>query len=233
LRQAAGVILVADSSSALASKFTNIQAHLSATAKIIVISCDPSVSTEGVGTEKPFTVDLPSITESGTQVVAEDLNRLLATCTLALFGKDEPDEIIQYAYFGGEVVNSKQQVMSNMSAADIEAERRRFASSTVAAAVAAATAEHIVAQANPTLGAKAAAMAAEVADAVAKGDSERASKAVIAAANSVDEVVALAKFNAAAKENGHNRCSDDTSIYPEDESTSRRLQQKSAMCAIL
>ena len=82
-------------SSTLASKFTNIQAHLSATAKVIVISCDPSVSTEGIGTEKPFTVDLPSITESGTQVVAEDLNRLLATCTLALFGKDEPDEIIQ------------------------------------------------------------------------------------------------------------------------------------------
>ena len=75
---------------------------------------------------------------------------------------------------------------------DEEEEIRRVAASAVAAAVAAATAEHVAKQANPTMGAKAAAMASKVGAAVAKGDSDAAAKAVIATAQAVDEVVALA-----------------------------------------
>ena len=72
-----------------------------------------------------------------------------------------------------------------------ETEIKHVAATAVAAAVATATAEHIAKQSNPTMGAKAAARAAEVADAVAKGDSDRASKAVIATAKAVDEVIAF------------------------------------------
>ena len=43
-----------------------------------------------------------------------------------------------------------------------EAEMKHVAATAVAAAVAPATAEHIAKQSNPTMGAKAAAMAAEV-----------------------------------------------------------------------
>ena len=79
---------------------------------------------------------------------------------------------------------------------DEEEEIRRVAASAVAAAVAAATAEHVAKQANPTMGAKAAAMASKVGAAVAKGDSDAAAKAVIATAQAVDEVVALASSRA-------------------------------------
>ena len=54
-----------------------------------------------------------------------------------------------------EIINS----YSNMSK---EAEMKHVAATAVAAAVASATAEHIAKQSNPTMGAKAAAMAAEV-----------------------------------------------------------------------
>lgn len=85
-----------------------------------------------------------------------------------------------------------------------EAEVKQVAATAVAAAVAFATAEHIAKQSNPTMGAKAAAMAAEVADAVAKGDAERAAKAVIATAKSVDEVVAFSNVrqSVSSKPNG-------------------------------
>lgn len=109
---------------------------------------------------------------------------------------------------------------------DEEEEIHRVAASAVAAAVAAATAEHIAKQSNPTMGAKAAAMASKVGAAVAKGDSDAAAKAVIATAQAVDEVVALASARNPITErrlNGNgNALTSETQLPP-----------KSATCALL
>ena len=111
---------------------------------------------------------------------------------------------------------------------DEEEEIRRVAASAVAAAVAAATAEHVAKQANPTMGAKAAAMASKVGAAVAKGDSDAAAKAVIATAQAVDEVVALATSRAptsAPRANASNG-----TVPPNDKT---QTPPKSSTCTIL
>lgn len=110
-----------------------------------------------------------------------------------------------------------------------EAQIKHVAATAVAAAVATATAEHISKQSNPTMGAKAAARAAEVADAVAKGDAELASKAVIATAKAVDEIIAFSS----------NRLS--TTIKPANGNSTTTINEnpksehrhKSSMCVIL
>lgn len=112
-----------------------------------------------------------------------------------------------------------------------ESEIKHVAATAVAAAVATATAEHIAKQSNPTMGAKAAAMAAEVADAVAKGDSDRASKAVIATAKAVDEVIA---FSTVRKSVGSKPSigTDGNDSSAKDEQR-RPVRTKSSMCVII
>ena len=110
---------------------------------------------------------------------------------------------------------------------DEETEVRRVAASAVAAAVASATAEHIAKQSNPTMGAKAAAMAAKVADAVARGDSDAAAKAVIATAKAVDEVVAVASLRTSVtRTNG-------SAVSNTSNGNRSQTSPKSAMCSIL
>lgn len=122
---------------------------------------------------------------------------------------------------------------------------KSVAATAVAAAVATATAEHIAKQSNPTMGAKAAARAAEVADAVAKGDSERASKAVIACAKAVDEVIAFSSNRHSVvgnsdikriNNNNINNGASITSIHVTDNGVNRRRtasSTRSSMCVVL
>jgi len=124
---------------------------------------------------------------------------------------------------------------SNMSS---ETEIKHVAATAVAAAVATATAEHIAKQSNPTMGAKAAARAAEVADAVAKGDSERASKAVIATAKAVDEVITFSSNRQSVtlkqpSQNGSGPGSDDTTQVNGGVAGGKSSTNRSSMCVIL
>ena len=96
-------------------------------------------------------------------------------------------------------------IVKQYSAMSDQSQIKSVAATAVAAAVATATAEHIAKQSNPTMGAKAAARAAEVADAVAKGDSERASKAVITCAKAVDEVIAFSSNRHSVVGNPNNK----------------------------
>ena len=113
---------------------------------------------------------------------------------------------------------------------DEEEEIRRVAASAVAAAVAAATAEHVAKQANPTMGAKAAAMASKVGAAVAKGDSDAAAKAVIATAQAVDEVVALASSRVPTSTPRSAAASSNGTVPPKPEV---QTPPKSSTCTIL
>ena len=115
-----------------------------------------------------------------------------------------------------------------------EAEVNRVAATAVAAAIASATAEHIAKQSNPTMGAKAAARAAEVADAVAKGDSERASQAVIAAAKAVEEIIAFSVNRQSIS--SYKPIGEDSMTSLNDNTGERRpigMSKKSRMCTLL
>jgi len=130
-------------------------------------------------------------------------------------------------------VNKKRSVHFNDTSGmstpmDEEEEIRRVAASAVAAAVAAATAEHVAKQANPTMGAKAAAMASKVGAAVAKGDSDAAAKAIIATAQAVDEVVALATSRAPTSTSRAN--ASNGTVAPNDKT---QTPPKSSTCTIL
>jgi len=151
-------------------------------------------------------VDLSAGTGEGASYQADpqQLKSLVESCHVTVFGHGSLGEenkrvsvqnssLIHASSFSLTKKPFEQfaEIIDNYSTMNAEMEIKQVAATAVAAAVAAATAEHIAKQSNPTMGAKAAAMAAEVADAVAKGDSERAAKAIIATAKSVDEVVAF------------------------------------------
>ena len=115
-----------------------------------------------------------------------------------------------------------------------ETQIKMVASTAVAAAVAQATAQHIAKQSNPTMGAKAAARAAEVADAVAKGDSERASKAVIATAKAVDEIIAFSANRQSNSMHPTNKRNSLSSIAENGNGGRHKTStNKSTMCVII
>eukprot|EP00794_Sanderia_malayensis_P006311 gene6311-7033_t len=194
--------------------------------------------------EKLPRIDITEGTGSGAnyQVNKPQAKSLVEACHITLFDTGDLEEVshqhdqdrkfqVNHSSYGQSGAQKKRSVHFSEIAKltgpmNEEEETHRVAASAVAAAVAAATAEHVAKQSNPTMGAKAAAMASKVGAAVAKGDSDAAAKAVIATAQAVDEVVALASSRTPAASSQ----ADANGTVANKEAN---LPPKSATCAIL